>query len=410
MKAVLLAGGYGTRLAPITMRIPKVMIPIAGKPSIQHLIEQLREAGIVEIILSVNTTQKKIEEYFGNGSTFGVKISYIYEHTKSDAEKPGAVGAINNIIQESSKKGAEKDDYIIIGADNFVWGLNLKKFIEFYGEKKAEAAIALYDLPNRSDVEHFGVVQLDEHERIIRVQEKPKIEETISKLASTAIYLMSEKLAFEKLPDYVKTQKEQNKKPDRIGDMWINFVETNSQVYGFKFSGFWGDVGSAQTYIETNKFAMNLIKTKQNGKTMQRIISETAQIDKDAKIKDPVIIEDGVKIEKWAVIGPYTHIMKNSTVHEGARVSNSIVFENAVIEKKAEVEEAIIDCRAHVKEEAKIESYSIIGFASKAGKKTRVMPRSKLMPFIELNDNTILEGEAKLSINCDKIEDELKRN
>ncbi len=123
IRAILLAGGYGTRMQPLSWPPPKVLLPIAGKPGIRHILELLRDAGIHDVIISLNTKQRRVEEYLGS-SLGPVKIRYCYEESNGDKDKRGALGAIAHVV---STFGVPKE-CIVIGSDNFIYGLDFPAF------------------------------------------------------------------------------------------------------------------------------------------------------------------------------------------------------------------------------------------------------------------------------------------
>ena len=175
MKAIILAGGLGTRLRPLTNTTPKPLLPIKGKPIIEHAINNFKKHGIKDIILSVGYKADKIKEYFGDGSKLGVNISYCIED-----EPLGTGGAI--------KKATEriKEPFLLLWGDNLM-DININKLIETH--KKNNAKITMTLTP-REDVEHFGVAKL-EGEKILSFVEKPKREEAPSNLINAGAFVIN---------------------------------------------------------------------------------------------------------------------------------------------------------------------------------------------------------------------------
>jgi mannose-1-phosphate guanylyltransferase/phosphomannomutase len=396
MKAILLAGGYGTRMFPITLRTPKVLLPIAGKPGMQHLVELLKGAGITDIVVALNTSHKMVEEAMGDGKRFGVKLTYVYEESKGDADKLGAIGAINRVIEQIGIP----EECIIVGSDNFAYGLDLNEFKKFHKEKRGVASIALYQLSDRSQVEHFGVAAVDQNGKITGFQEKPRVEHAISSLASTAIYHLEQHFFKKHLPEFLELKKKKGEKADRIGDLWQHVVN-ETQVFGYLFQGVWGDTNTAQTYVETNKMAMNFIdgsvKSKHNGTIMREAqIGNGVQIGEGVIIKGPSIIEDGCSIGKDAVIGPYAHLQKNCKIGSKSIVSGSILLDGAQVGDNCLVEDCLLDSLSRVENGSKVEHYSIIGYKSVVGKSARVFPNSRIWPFVEIDGEGVVEGDVKI--------------
>ena len=162
MKAIILAGGYATRLMPLTLRLPKLLLPVAGKPLVHYCLDMLKEAGVDEVVFSLNITQKIVQEAIGSEYN-GMSVSFIFEETQTEGEKLGAIGAMQYVAERTSVD----EDCLLIGSDNFVYGLDLKDMVKEHSSRKPHATIALFDLLDEKDVEHFGVALL-EGKRITR--------------------------------------------------------------------------------------------------------------------------------------------------------------------------------------------------------------------------------------------------
>lgn len=397
LKAVLLAGGYGTRLQPLTLRLPKVMVPVAGRPVLEHIVRACAAAGIEEVVVSLNTNQGLIENFFGGGEKFGVKVSYVYESTMSDEDKFGAIGAIDYAVRKAGVAG----ECIVINGDNVFYGLDLKRFMKTHSEKKGGATIAFFALSDKRDVEQYGIAQLDGHGKVMRFQEKPKLSEAVSHLASTGVYHFSEQLLKEYLPAFVAAHKKEAKRPDRVGDLWQSFVQ-EKPIYGHTFVGMWGDTNSPKTYVECHKQSMRFLVGKPFSQKFlckdgdKIVVAADAKISEEAVINGPCIVDEGCVVEAGAVVGSGTHLMKGVRVEKNAVVNGSIVFRNVVVRENARVDDAIVDEETIVGSGARVEQYAIVGCSCKLGKNSVVANNSRVWPFVELSDGTIIHGDAKL--------------
>lgn len=396
MKAVLLAGGYATRLQPLSLRLPKVLLPVAGKPVIEYLVEMLKDAGVTEIIVSLNRQQKAIKEALGNGKKYGLKVSYCFEETRGEKDKLGAIGAMQYVAE---KKGLN-EECILIGSDNFVYGLDLRRLKHSHKKKKPHATIALFNLQKPEDVEHFGVALVDKKGKITAFQEKPRVQDAVSKLASTAVYHLSQGFFSTHLPEYVRERKRKGVRADRVGDLWQNLVN-KAELHGFVFEGVWGDIGTTETYVQTNKLAMNFVvrdvKSKPAGimAGKQLRIGKRVKFGNGAVIKSPVIIEDNCVVGKDAVIGPYTHLMKGCSIGTKSVVSGCIVFEGVQVGEDVHARDSVIDKGARVRDNARIDDYSLLGHDCVIGRNARVFSRTKVWPKLHLSDEAVLEGTIK---------------
>ena len=377
MRAIILAGGYGSRLAPLTLRLPKVLVPVAGEPPIVHQVKMLKNAGVTNVVVSLNHNQQAIEKRLGNGSAYGVRISYAYEKSFSDADKPGAIGALNNLVGEL---GAE--DSIILGGDNTVYGLDLKKMLAAHKKsKKAEATLALYQLENKRLVQLYGIAVIDPKGRITGFQEKPSPEAAKSTLASTAVYIVSGAFLGKRIPAYVAAGHSR----DRIGDLWQHYV-SKAKIHGFPFQGVWGDTNSPESYVEINKKAMNYLE--------KGAVHPSARIHPKALVRQPSFIGQDCVISEGAVVGPYACLGAGCKIGAGAVVDGSILFNSVSVEAKARVTDAVVDEGCNIGEEAIIERYSMLGKSSKVGTRARVVGGSKVWPGVRLAAEAFLEGEV----------------
>ncbi|MFA4946189.1 MAG: NDP-sugar synthase [Candidatus Micrarchaeia archaeon] len=382
MKAIVLAGGYATRLQPLSSRVPKLLLPVAGKPVVHHLAEMFKAAGVTEIVFSLNETQRAIERELGS-ELMGMRLSYIFEGTRSEEEKLGAVGAIQYVAERTRIDS----DCLVVGSDNFVHGLDLRRMVREHSERAPYATIALFDLEDPRDVEHFGVALLDER-RITRFQEKPRQAEAVSKLASTAIYHVSPAF-FERIPFFVKEKKAAGLKADKPGDYWEHLVSAGEQIEGFVFNGAWGDIGNPETYVETNKRALALPEFKAGR------VSPSARVEAGAVVRGACVIDEGVVIESGAVVGPFVHLMAGCRVGAGACVESSILFEGCVVEAKASVLDSVIDRNCVLGESSSVEGYSLLGEECVIGEGARVFGKSRVWPRMELDAKATLAGSVR---------------
>ncbi|MBI3588601.1 NDP-sugar synthase [Candidatus Micrarchaeota archaeon] len=399
MKAILLAGGYGTRLFPLTLRIPKVMVPVAGKPSLEHVVAACVSGGIRDIVISLNTTQKAIEDYFDDGKKWDAKISYVYEETKSDSDKLGAIGA----VQYAAKAAGIEGECVIIGGDNVFYGLDLNSLRSFHSEKKSNATIALYELSDRKDVEQYGVVELDGKGRVVRIQEKPRESEAVSKLASMAVYHLDEAFLKECLPKFIADRKAEGRKPDKLGELWGHFLSSHA-IYGKAFPCMWGDTNSTKTYVESNRQAMRFIVGNAQAKTgWHATDGETIQIrgkpdiSPHAHIKGPCIVEDGAEIGDGASVGGGTYVGRNAKIGGRAVVSGSILFRDCEVGAGARVTHSVLDIGAKAGRDANVEPYCIVGYGASVGADAHLVQESRIWPQVQVADGAIISGDVVLA-------------
>jgi len=407
MKAVILAGGYGTRLQPMTLRTPKCILPLGDKNSIMHIITNLSKIGIKEIIVSLNETQFKVKDYL-DSLKLSVTINYCFEKSTSDENKLGAIGALLYVVKRFGP-----DDYLIVGADNYTQGIDYKEFVAFHRAKKADVTIALYELSDVSRVQRFGIGVLNNDSRITRFQEKPKVKEALSNLASTFIYLINKDFFTRLLPDYVNKELSAGRRPDNIGDLWAYYCRM-IKIYGFKFSGYWGDVGQPDYYVETNRKALDLIQVhihksvalpKSSKVSGNVIIEEGAKINKNVVIIGPCLIGRGVSVDEGSMIGPYTTILNNTVIGKNNIVAGSIVFSRVTTGDNVKINHAIVDGNAVIHNDCRIHENAMIGYNCIINSDSQILTGSKIWPFIQLDTGSVINSKIFYPIESTPYKD-----
>jgi len=226
MKAIILAGGLGTRLRPLTDKTPKPLLPIKGKPIIQYAIENLKKHEITNIILGISYHADKIKEYFGDGKQFGVNINYSVEE-----EPLGTGGAVKQAAKDIS------DAFILLWGDNLT-DINFSEMLKVHKRNNAKLTIALTP---REDVEHFGVAKLDE-EKIITFVEKPKREDAPSNLINAGAFIINPDI-LDILPDGKSS----------IEKDCFEKITASGRVYAYNHKGQWFPTDTIEKYGEANK-------------------------------------------------------------------------------------------------------------------------------------------------------------
>jgi len=335
MKGVILHGGHGTRLRPLTHTGPKQLIPVANKPISQYVLEDLRKVGIREIALIVGGIMpEKVKDYYGDGSKFGVKITYIHQ------EKPGgiaqAVGLTRDFVGDSP--------FIVYLGDNLLKG-GITKVAREFKQKKYDAMVLL------SKVEHpqqFGVAEFDKKGKLARLVEKPK--EPPSNYALTGIYFLTP-VVFEMIKKL---------KPSWRGELEITeaiqlLLEEGYNVGHRIVEGWWKDTGTVEDILDANRLVLDEMKPttetsiEDNACTQGRVSTgKNVQVKKGALIRGPTVIGDNSTIESEVYIGPYTSIGNNTHIKKG-EIENSIIMENCVIDINTKIIDSVIGANSEIK-------------------------------------------------------------
>ncbi|MEO8132170.1 MAG: NDP-sugar synthase, partial [Bryobacteraceae bacterium] len=247
MKAMILAAGKGTRVRPITNVVPKPMIPLLGKPVMESILEHLRDSGFHQIVVNTSHLAPVIQDYFRDGSQFGVEIAYSFEglfkRGQMEAEALGSAGGMKR-IQDFS--GFFDDTFAVLCGDALI-DVDLQEAVRFHRECGAIATILLRSVP-REEVFRYGVVATDATGRISRFQEKPAVEEAISTKINTGIYIF-EPSVFHHIP--------LGQAFDIGGDLFPALVAAGEPMYGLELPFQWVDIGSVPDYWEASRLAVS---------------------------------------------------------------------------------------------------------------------------------------------------------
>jgi mannose-1-phosphate guanylyltransferase len=374
-------------------------------------LKELEKLKIEKVILSLNKNQSKVKELLDERYK-GIKIEYVFEDSKKDSDKLGAIGALAFIIKKFGQ-----DDYIILGSDNYIKGLDYAKMLQQHKEKKSDATIALYELNDMSKVSYYGIALINADKRITDFQEKPKVEEANSKLASTFNYLITKNFS-KKILEYVALQIKKGKKPDNVGDLWEYYLESSS-IHGFEFSGEWGDLGKPLPYIEINHKALNFVKREISREAEYGLnikISGNVIIKKGCKIKDnaiiigPCFLDENVTIGENSIIGPYTTILHDTIIGKDNFINGSILFEKIKTHENVKITRALIDGGCEIQENNKIEEQATIGYSCTIEKDSQILYNTKLWPFLTVGKNSTINGTINYELVYIKFEPRIKNS
>jgi len=322
MKAMILAAGKGTRVRPITYRIPKPMIPILQKPVMEFLVELLRQHGFDQIMVNVSHLAKEIESYFRDGQRFGVNIAYSFEGRIEDGNLIGeALGSAGGMRRIQDFYPYFDDTFIVLCGDALI-DLDLTAALKWHKEKGSMATVIMKSIP-REQVSSYGVVVTDETGQIQSFQEKPKVEEALSTNINTGIYIFEPEVL-----DYIPSGVEF----DIGSQLFPKLVEIGAPFYGVAMDFEWVDIGKVPDYWQAIRDV--LIGKVKNVSIPGMEVSpgiytglnvavnwDKVDIEKPVYIGGMTRIEDGAKIVGPTMIGP------NCWICSGATVDSSVVFE-----------------------------------------------------------------------------------
>jgi len=329
MKGLVLAGGYGTRLRPLTHTGPKQLIPIANKPNIQYCIEDLREAGITDIgVVLGNVMPEKVQEFLGDGSRFGVRISYIVQ-----GEPKGIAHAVN-----CAKEFMGDDEFVVYLGDNLLKN-GIKAITKKMKDNRADCVISLMPV---KEPQRYGIAELSpDGKKVLRCVEKPK--EPKSNLAVIGVYSFNSKF-FEMYPKLKPSWRNEMEITEAISLL----IDSGYKVLPHHVEGWWKDTGKPEDILEANHLildgveAENLGKVEDGATVVGRVkIGKGTVIYGRSVVRGPAIIGENSRIGPSAYVGPYTAIGDRCLVSK-AEVDDSIVMDDTVIDVERKLVRSMI--------------------------------------------------------------------
>ncbi|MEI6512403.1 MAG: mannose-1-phosphate guanyltransferase [bacterium] len=365
MKAVVMAGGEGTRLRPVTAQKPKPLVPICNRPIMEHIICLLRKHGIIDIVTTLHYLADEIQGYFGDGADWGVNLIPSIEDTPL-----GTAGSVKQAEEYL------KDDTFVIVSGDALTDVDLEKAIKFHKEKGSMATLILYRVQNPLE---FGVVVTEEDGRILRFLEKPSWSEVFSDTVNTGMYILEPEIF-----DYMQP----GESFDFSHDLFPALLRDGKPIYGYIMEEYWCDVGSLQQYREAQQQLLGKqvnLEIPGQEQASQVWIEPGTNIDPTAQIIPPVCIGRNCKIKANSVVGPYTVLGDNTIIDENARVERSILWDSVYIGPNTNVQGSTICSRVTIKEDCHVNEDVVIGDRCHIESGSTIRPRIKLWPdkFIE---------------------------
>jgi mannose-1-phosphate guanylyltransferase len=337
MKAMILAAGKGTRVRPITWTLPKPMIPLIRKPVMELLIEHLHRHGVLDIAINTSHLAPLIENYFRDGDRFGVRIAYSFEGALVDGEVQGmALGSAGGMRKIQDFSGFFDETFVVLCGDALV-DVDLGRVLQFHKEKKALATIVLRDVP-REQVTKYGVVEVRKDGRVLRFQEKPSVEEAVSTVINTGIYLFEPRVF-----DFIPSGQEF----DIGGQLFPALVAANEALYGVVEPFNWLDIGSIPDFWEATRMLLEMqlpgfeLPGQEVRPGIRAGINLRVPWDR-VNVRGPVYIGSGTDIGAGAtLIGPSV-IGSGCVLQEGATVRECILGDYTRVSSAAVLEQKII--------------------------------------------------------------------
>jgi mannose-1-phosphate guanylyltransferase / phosphomannomutase len=367
VKAVVMAGGEGTRLRPLTSNQPKPMVPIVGKPCIEHIIELARGHGFTEVIVTVAFLPQAIRSYLGDGSSLGLDIEYSVE--ESPLGTAGSVGLARDRLDET---------FLVISGDALC-DFDLTDLVRFHREKGAAATLALKSVENPLE---FGIVVTDDEGRVERFLEKPSWSQVFSDTINTGVYVVE--------PDVLK-HVPTDRPYDFSKELFPLLLEMGRPVYGYVADGYWQDIGNLAQYRQANFDALDgRVELEIPGVRIRGnvFIGEGVEVDDFDRIEAPAFVGNYCRIASDATVGPYSVLGSSVTLRERARTVSTIVDASTHIGRSSLIESAIIGRNCDIRSHVRIHEDVAVGDEVRIGAETVVMPGIRIYPFKEVESGS----------------------
>lgn len=340
MRAVVMAGGEGTRLRPLTTSTPKPLLPVVGRPMLEHTLRLLRRHGITDSVVTLQYLAAVVRSYFGDGSELGMTLHYATE------QRPmGTAGSVRN-AQE-----ALRDDTFLVVSGDAITDLDLTSLVRFHRDS---GALVTVGLARRPDPVEFGIVITDGQGRVERFLEKPTWGQVFSDTVNTGIYVM-EPAVLDHVPE--------DRPSDWAADILPSLIDAGLPVFGYVSDGYWEDVGSLPSYLQVQGDVLDRrVDVDIDGFEVAPgvWIAEGAEVDPDVELVGPVYLGPYAKVEGGAELGSHSVLGTNVVIRSGARVERSVLHDNVFVGSGAELRGCVIGRSSDIMRGARVEEGAVI--------------------------------------------------
>ena len=377
MKVCIMCGGEGTRLRPLTFERPKPCIPIVNKPSIQHLVAHLSHLGFTEVIVTVGYKGNAVQEALGDGSLFGVEVTYVPEKIKL-----GTAGSVKN-----AQEYLGDTPFLVVGGDH-VTDIDLLAFYRDHLRGDAIASIALLSIDEPCE---FGIAEIDIHYHIKRFKEKPSPGEIFSNLASTGMYVCNPDIF-----DYIPPQTQY----DFAKNLFPMLMDQKQVLKGWLARGNWTDVGSPRSLRQAEKWELNDIGymqikgdlTVKGANIVGPVdLGHSISVGENSQIIGPVSIGSGVVIRENVLIGPYTSIGDRCVIGPDTKIFSSSLYNGITVGRSTTISGSIIDNDVVIGDACNIENETVIGPRTVIKNNVVIHAGTRVWPEVIIPDHAVVK-------------------
>ncbi len=371
MKAVIMAGGEGTRLRPLTSNAPKPMLPLVNEPMMEHIVRLLRQHGFDEIVVTVAFMANHIRTYFGDGSDFGVRMVYATEETPL-----GTAGSVRNAMDELDER------FLVISGD-VLTDLDLSAIVKAHDDNQALATIGLVRVENPLE---FGIVITRDDGSIERFLEKPSWGQVFSDTINAGIFVLEPEIFEHIAPD---------RSVDFSAEVFPALLEQELPIFGAIGEGYWEDVGTLEAYLRAHKDILDGrvhvdVPGFEIGDGVH--IGEGAEIHPDARVVGPAVIGENCRIEAGVRLGPYTILGTNVRVRANTDVERVVVHDNSYLGEAVRLRGAIVGRSCDLRGGVRGEEGVVLGDECFVGEHAVLTSGVKVYPFKTVEAGAVINS------------------
>jgi mannose-1-phosphate guanylyltransferase / phosphomannomutase len=361
MKAVLMAGGEGTRLRPMTASMPKPLLPVVNRPIMEHVLRLLKRHGFSETVVTVQFLASLVRNYFGDGEDLGMELHYATEQ-----EPLGTAGSVKN-----AEHLLRDDTFIVISGDALT-DIDLTRLVGFHRRKGALVTVCLTRVPNPLE---FGITIVDDEGRVQRFLEKPTWGQVFSDTVNTGIYVMEPEVL-----DYVA----EGEVVDWSGDVFPRLLAEDRPIYGYIADGYWEDVGTHESYVQAQADVLcRKVDVEIDGFEVAEgvWVAEGAEVSPDAQLQGPLYVGDYAKIEAGAELREFTVLGSNVVVKTGAFLHRAVIHDNVFIGPQSNLRACVVGKNTDIMRAVRVEEGVVIGDECVIEEEAIVQAGVRIYPF-----------------------------
>jgi mannose-1-phosphate guanylyltransferase len=370
MKAVMLVGGFGTRLRPLTLTTKKELMPVANRPFLEHVLANLAKHGVDEVILTTGYLAEAFED-FPEERTHGLKLTIVRETEPLDT-----CGAVKNC--EKHIDGT----FLVLNGDIFT-NLDITKLVSYHRERDTLGTLTLTPV---DDPSAYGLVPIDEDGRIQRFIEKPRPDEIVTNLINAGTYVLEPHIL-----DYVPGGEPYSFERVREGGLFPLLLAEGESLYGYVSNDYWLDIGTPEKYLKANRDALaGLVGIDAAGAEQSNrvFIGRGADVDPTAQIAGPCVIGDDVRVEAGAVVGPLASVGTGCVIGASSLIEGSVLHDGVVVGENVNMHASIVGTDVRIGAATKI-AETVIGSGVKIGADNELRGGVRLWPGLEVPDRGI---------------------